>query len=231
MINAKALEGSKRGQQVNYGYGGEAGPVKRSVPKRWEGCLLIDTIRRDMKYVNISVADEVFLMRLLGRSMANVHGLNSQKRWKKLQTKIVSAVKKAVKSNFQSDGLHTTRVGTFLEKMDKACSSRDNTDPKMILALVGIVFELLGAVPNYSDRHILNRNDDYLLSALRCLYYSQTHSQKVRTILEAARHKPYCEYHKSDDLYEVLDSQYHGDVEGFLQWYKTEYPRVYCELF
>jgi hypothetical protein len=205
--------------------------LKRPVSKGKEGFLLIDTIRRDMNYVHISVADKVFLMRLFGHSMANVHGLNSQKRWKKLQIRIFSAIKKAVKNNFQSDGFHTTRVRSFLEKMDKACISKDNTDPKMILALVGIVFELLGEVPNYSDRRILNRNDDYFLSGLRGLYYSQTHSQKIRTIIEAARYKPYCDYHKSDDLYEVLDSQYHGDVEGFLEWYKKEYPKVYCELF
>jgi hypothetical protein len=193
--------------------------------------LLIDTIRRDMNYVHISVADEVFLMRLFGHSMTNVHGLNSQKRWKKLQIRIINAIRKAIKNNFESDGFHTTRVQSFLEKMDKACSSKDNTDPKMILALVGIVFELLGEVPNYSDRRILNRNDDYFLSGLRCLYYSQTHSQKIHTIIEAARYKPYCDYHKSDELYEVLDSRYHGDVESFLEWYKKEYPKVYCELF
>lgn len=193
--------------------------------------MLIDTIRRDMNYVHISVADEVFLMRLFGQSMANVHGLNSQKKWKKIQARISNAIKKAARYNFQSDGFHTTRVRSFLDKMHTACNSKDNTDPEMILSLVGIIFELLGQVPNYSERRVLNRNDDYFLSGLRCLYYSQTHSQKVRTIIEAARYKPYCEYHKSDDLHEVLDCQYRGDVEGFLEWYKKEYPKVYCELF
>jgi len=77
----------------------------------------------------------------------------------------------------------------------------------------------------------LNRNDDYVLSGLRTLNYSQTPYQKIGTILEAARYTPYCDYHKSDDLYEVLDSRYNGDVEGFLEWYKKEYPKVYCELF
>ncbi len=205
--------------------------LKGSVSKGKEGFLLTDTIRRDTNYVHISIADEVFLMRLFGHSMANVHGLNNQKRWKKLQIKIIRAIKKAVEKNFQSDGFHTTRVRSFLEEMDETCNSKDNTDPKMILALVGIVFELLGEVPNYSDRRVLNRNDDYFLSRLRCLYYSQTLSQKVRTIIEAARYKPYCDYHKSDCLHEVFVSQYHGNVEGFLEWYKKKYPRVYCDLF
>jgi hypothetical protein len=118
--------------------------LKRSVSKGKEGFLLIDTIRRDMNYVHISVADEVFLRRLFGHSMVNIHGLNSQKKWKKLQIKISSVVKKAVRNNLQSDGFHTARVRSFLEKTHAASNSKDNTDPQLILSLVGIVLELLG---------------------------------------------------------------------------------------
>jgi hypothetical protein len=193
--------------------------------------MLPDTIRRDMNHVEISIADEVFLMRLFGHPMLYLHGLNSERKWKKIQARISSVIKKAVENNLQSDGFHTARIGSFVEKMDTACNSKDNADVQVILSLVGIVLELLGRVPNYSDRRALNRKDDYFLSGLRSLRYTQTPYQKIRTIIEAARYKPYCDYHKSDDLHEVLVSQYNTDVDGFLEWYKKEYPKVYCELF
>jgi hypothetical protein len=193
--------------------------------------MLPGTIRRDMATVEFSISTEDFLLRLLGNPMMYLHGVQSQKTWKKIQKKIHYVLKKAVENNVQSDAFHKASIRRYLDNMDVACKTKDNSDIQMILSLTGIVFELLGHVPNYSSRRALNRNDDYYLSGLRTLKYCQNPYQKMRTIIEAAHYKPYCDYHKSDYLYDVYISEYNGNSTGFLEWYKKEYPHVYCEIF
>jgi hypothetical protein len=193
--------------------------------------MLPETIRKDMATVEFSIPTEDFLLRLFGNPMMYLHGVRSQKTWKKIQKKIHYVLKKAVENNIQSDAFHKASIRKYLDNMDAACKTKDNADIQMILSLTGIVFELLGHVPNYSSRRALNRNDDYYLSGLRTLKYCQTPYQKMRTIIEAAHYKPYCDYHKSDYLYDVYVSEYNGNSVGFLEWYKKEYPHVYCEMF
>ena len=184
-----------------------------------------------MTTVEFSIPTEVFLLRLFGRPMLHLHGERSQKVWKRIQTRIHYVLKKAVAVNVQTDAFHRASIERSLNSMEEACNSKDNADISMILSLTAIVLELLGGVPNYSGRKALNRNDDYYLSGLRTLKYCQTPYQKMRTIIEAAHYKPYCDYHKSDDLYDVYVTKYNGNSAGFLEWYKKQYPQVYCEIF
>lgn len=193
--------------------------------------MLPQTIPRDMGTVEFSIPTEDFLRRLFGRSMLYIHGQRSQKTWKKIQRKIHSIVNKAVENNFQSDAFHKTRINRYLCNIEEACNSKENVDIEIILSLTGMVLELLGGLPDYSDRRALNRNDDYYLSGLRSLRYCQTPHQKMRTIIEAARYKPYCDYHKTEDLYEEYVTNYNGNSKGFLEWYKKKYPAVYAEIF
>lgn len=193
--------------------------------------MLPQTIRRDMGLVEFSIPIEDFLLRLFGRSMLYIHGVRSQKRWKEIQKKIHYVLKKAIENNLQSDSFHRASIDRFLNSIEEACDSKDNADIQMVLSLTGIVLELLGQVPDYSGRRALNRNDDYYLSCLRSLRYCQTPYQKMRTIIEAARRKPYCNYHKSEDLHDVYLTNHNGNAKGFLEWYKKKYPKVYCKIF
>ena len=193
--------------------------------------MLPETTRRDMDHVEFSIPDEDFLLRLFGQSMLNIHGVKNQKTWKKIQNKIQFVLDKAIKNNLQSDGFHAAAIQHFLDTMKTVCNSNGNADIQMILSLTGIVLELLGRVPDYTNRRALNRNDDYYLTSFRSLIYNQTPYQKMRTIIEAARRRPYSKYHKSEDLYQTYVINYNGDAMGFLEWYKAEYPKVYCQLF
>jgi hypothetical protein len=124
-----------------------------------------------MEHVEFSISDEDFLLRLFGQSMSSLHGAKNQKTWKKIQKKIQFFIEKAIQNNLQSDGVHTASIKRFLGKMADDCNSKDNADIQMILSLTGIVLELLGRVPNYTDRQVLNRKDDYYLSGFRSLQY------------------------------------------------------------
>lgn len=193
--------------------------------------MSLNNIRNDMNSISLSVGAESFLMRLLGRSMLYIHGIRSQKRWKSIQIKIYNILKKAIANNLESDKFHRTRIDNYLSVMDDACKSKDNADIQMIISLTGIIFELLGRLPDYSSRRAMNRKDDYCLSGLRTFQYQQTPYQKMRTIIEASHYKPYCDHHKYEDLEEVYYSKYNGNASGFLEWYKEHYPKVYCEIF
>ncbi|MBI5057637.1 MAG: hypothetical protein HZB61_13565 [Nitrospirae bacterium] len=189
------------------------------------------SIRRDMNTLEMSISSEVFLCRLFGHSMWNIHGIRSQKTWKKIQKRIYDILKKAIELNVNSDIFHKSRLDSYLGQFERACDSKENTDIDIIFSLTAIILELLGGVPDYTSRKALNRHSDYLLSGLRSIQYYQTPYQKMRTIIEAAHFKPYCDYHKSDDLYDVYVSEYNGNSIGFLNWYRKKYPNVYSELF
>jgi hypothetical protein len=184
-----------------------------------------------MNTVEISIASEEFLYALFGRPMLYIHGIRNQKTWKKIQKRIHHILKMAIEKNIRSDGFHKSRLDSYLTQFETACNSKEHTDINIIFSMTGIILELLGGVPDYRERKALNRNSDYVLSGMRSLQYYQTPYQKMRTIIEAARYKPYYDYHKSDDLHDIYISEYNGNPSGFLDWYKTEYPNVYAKLF
>jgi len=163
--------------------------------------------------------------------MVYIHGIKSQKRWKRILERITTAIEKSIKKNVKSDGFHLSCLNRYVTNLKEAYKSKNLTDIDIILSLTGIIFELLGGLPDYSHRKIINRKSDYFLDDLRSLQYLQTPYQKMRTILEAARYKPYSDYHNHDDLFEVYASKYNGNPEGFIQWYKNKYPEVYSGLF
>ncbi len=193
--------------------------------------MVPQSIRHDMKNIELSIGDEVLLMRLFGKSMFNKHGIRSQKTWKKIQERIYKIIKMAIEKNLRSDGFHKLRLEMYLDQYESACKAKEVTDIKIILLLVAMIIELLGNLPDYSERTSLNKNSDYCLSGLRNLIYYQSANHKRRTIIEAARYKPYCEYHKSDDLHEMYVSKYNGNSTGFIDWYKRTYPDVYMKIF
>lgn len=119
----------------------------------------------------------------------------------------------------------------YLERLKKSSKSDDIEDIAIIIALTGIVFELLGELPDYRNREVINRSDDYFFQGQRTLTYRQNYHQKVNTILEAARHKPFCEHHDFTDLQNIYFDEFGGRSKEFIDWYKTQYSEVYLMIF
>jgi hypothetical protein len=193
--------------------------------------MLNESIRSDMNIVEISQSTIDFFFSIFGRSTKYSRGKYSQKEWKKILNRNSSILKKSVDKNINSDGFHKWRVDLYLEQLQDACKSKHNVDPEIIVLLTSIIFELLGGVPNYRGRYRLNKKDDFKLNQLRSLDYRQSPYQKFCTIIEASRYKPYCDYHKYEDLYQKYIYEYNGDPVGFIKWYKTKYPEAYANIF
>lgn len=193
--------------------------------------MLIESVRRDMDTVEISLTSEEHLLRVLGHSMHYIHGKKSQKTWKKLIKRIVKTIRKVIELNVNSDNFHKLRLEYHLESVEEACRSKFNVDPQIILSLTEIIFELLGNEPDYSRRSRLTRKSDFLLNKLRTLHYTQTPNQKVDTIIEASRYEPFCKDHKSDELFQEYVTNFKCNPDGFIEWYKSEFPNNYIKLF
>jgi hypothetical protein len=189
--------------------------------------------QKDRKQIRIDIPiwAEILLMRLFGQPMAHIHGRHSIKTWKKILTRLTKSIEKAIKINVQSDGLHLRRLEKFTRQLTRACKEKDVGQPDLILPLVGIIFELLGGMPDYRDRARINRTGDYVLCHLRELQFKQNDYHKMRTILEASRQEPFCRYHNYDDLEEVYTSECNSTPAEFIMWYKQTYPRAYLQLF
>lgn len=193
--------------------------------------LLTESTRDNMRVVQISVLFEVFLCRLLGKHYLQIHGRIREGKWKYIIKRIVYVLEKSITRNFNSDGFHESRLCLYIDKLKNILQSKKVIDVDVIHCLSAIIFELLGGTPNYSDRMVMNRHDDYILCKLRTLQYHQSLRQKVWTILEASKFEPFCKYHKHDDLLDFYYTKYNGNPKGFIDWYKNNYPTAYLEIF
>ncbi|MEK7841649.1 MAG: hypothetical protein AAB197_03140, partial [Deltaproteobacteria bacterium] len=139
----------------------------------YEEVVLARSIRIDNNSLILSVLSESFLLRLLGQSNLYIHGTISQNDWKNILERIVKALEKAIEINFDSDGFHVTIINNYIDRLKQACKSKNIADIEIIFSLTGIIFELLGGLPDYSQRKILNRKSDYSLESFRELRYYQ----------------------------------------------------------
>ena len=186
---------------------------------------------KNQQGVDIKIWAEVFLMRLLGKTMLYKHGICSNNTWNDILTKLINAIEKAINKNIDSDGLHRLRLKNYIKQLKNDCKENNRNEPDILLPLIGIIFELLGGMPNYSDRSKINRKNDYQLFHLRSVLYSQNSYQKLKTILDASKQEPFYGHHHYDDLFEKYVTEFNGNADGFIEWYKSEYPSIYLQLF
>jgi hypothetical protein len=184
-----------------------------------------------MNTLEISLSADCFLGSLFGKPMSGKRGKMRQQNWEKILERITSTLKKSIAKNLNSDEFHKWRINLYLDQLDEACKSKHNTDPEFILSLTGLIFELLGRTPNYSGRRRLNKKNDFKVNDLRSLCYQQAPSQKVETILEASRYKPYSNFHARTELFQKYMTKFNGNPTGFLVWYKGQYPEAYSKIF
>jgi len=182
--------------------------------------------------VKLSFFAEDMLRYILGGYYTNWHGYElTEREWKHLLNKLVSKIEIAIEVNLITDHIHSKRINFQLECMKRCLAEKDNTDPEHVIALIGLCFELLGGLPDNRQRKHANKKKYFDLSAKRSVHLMQSPRQKVRVILESARHEPFKDYYSHDDIHDKFYLDFGCRSQEFIGWYKTEFPQLYAKLF
>jgi len=190
----------------------------------------IHSKRTDNNTVDISIITEDLFRHLFGYTYDNLHGSKNEKKWRHLLNKLIEITEVSIEKNVNSDSFHLSKIERYLSIAKSCMKSKENEEIEIIISLFGIIFQLLGCLPNYSDKKTVQRKNNYYLRNFRTLNYTQSSVQKVNLIFHISNYK-YKEELKDIDLYEVFYQEYHGNTIKFLSWFKENYPRIYVELF
>lgn len=186
--------------------------------------------------INIPISFEYLLSFLFGKQNYHGHcGFHSFSTWKKEQLKLIKTIRKAVKINVDSDIYHRN---TILRSCDlaiqqiKNAKTKDAVNIAMIEYCVKIIFALLGNFPDNWDKRGTSNWQTWKLDTYRKLIYTSTLDNKANLILSLAGSDKYGEKIPNDrDLFMTRILEFAGDSEGFVNWFKHEYPRTYKDIF
>jgi len=188
------------------------------------------TSSRDEKgYVRLSMVAESLLMSLLGARYYPIHGawLRPEK-WNKILHRLVEALERSVSLSLDTDFRHRAEIERYLYIAKQGLNQKGNTDPEILLALLGVCFELLGGLPDNSRKTIVNRHaNNYRTDAFRTVHYVRNSAQKARLIMLSARYEEFRQHYSERDLRD----HYKGDPVEFVSWFREAYPEAYGRLF
>ena len=187
--------------------------------------------RIDNKKIELSIISEDIFRYLFGHRYNHIHGLKNDKRWRELLKKLLGTIELSIEKNVLTDSLHKKKIYKYLNIAKKSCLSNANEDIEIIMCLIAIIFELIGGLPDYRQSRSVKRKYNYYLNRFRIVHYTQSFSQKVNVVFEAAKYSPFKEELCEIDLYEILYEQCMGDTKKFIDWFKNEFPILYSKLF
>jgi len=190
----------------------------------------LDLSKRNTKgLVSLSIPAEDILRSLLGSRYNHIHGVQlDENRWKRILANLEKTLRKSIDANTETDAIHKAEIDRYLGIIHSAVNSQENTDPDILLTLVGICFELLGGLlDNRSKRIINNHPNNFRTNRMRSIHYTQSKVQKCRVIMRSALYEVFKKYYSKNRL----ESNFNGDTEKFIDWFKKMYPEAYAKLF
>src|SRR5690242_4408816 len=101
--------------------------------------------RKPSGEIVLSIPAEDVLRHLLGKRYTSIHGVpQNEKKWRHILKRLTEVLTKSLDMNISTDAIHKKQIARYLYILDSSVDSSGNTDPEIILALVGLCFELLG---------------------------------------------------------------------------------------
>jgi len=194
--------------------------------------LDITSTRTSNNKIKLSFFAEDMLRYILGSYYTNWHGYElKEKEWKYILHKLCAKLEIAIKRNITTDFIHGEHLRESLESIKRKINEKNNSDPDIIMALVGLCFYLIGDFPNNTDKKHANKEKYFDLADKRSLLFLQDKKQKIKVILESSRHAPFSNFYTYDDLISKFYLDFESKPQLFIDWYKAEYPQLYAKIF
>ncbi len=201
----------------------------RAIPSSEKSNYLVYSRRNEDGVIEIAILFENLLIRLLGDQPRLVHGPKPEKSWRRILKSITIAIEKTLDRTLVTDAFHRNEIARYLTHLREAGKKSPVPNISVIYALLGILFEVLGGLPRYGDQKSCIRGDCYSLDHLRTICYAQSASQKINTILEAARSMRGVEFY--EELVNKLRWECGHDTKRFLNLIKKRYRKFYTDVF
>lgn len=192
---------------------------------------------RQRERTNVPISVEYLFSALFGKVPYHGYvGTVSVTTWKKDLAKTGRWIKRAIELNARTDSFHRSEL---LETCDRMISnvegakSATEANMKVIESLVRVVFMLLGDMPDNWNQKSPYRNSFWRLDAHRSRQFSQSPVQKVRLLIDLVdrRQRVKLDLGEYGSLREAYADRSGGNPEQFLDWFKSEHPAAYCEVF
>jgi len=162
--------------------------------------------------------------------------LGKKSEWKKDLLKIIKYIKKTIKINIESDKYHENKLRNLLNLEERIKKHKEINDIniEIIEIFTIVIFELIGHSPEHLHWKHPYRDNFWKLDRFRKIIYLQSDLQKANLIIYIVDViKKYkitipAKYYSLGELYSF---KFKSNPVIFLDWFKSEYPKFYCEIF
>lgn len=197
--------------------------------------MIADNRKKDVQ--QISYEFEALLSILFGKDYHQSCGLKTVDEWKALLKKIVNAIEKSmIETIVTSDKTLKDQLINICENLNYEISSSNewnSVSEKAIIGLVKLILNLTGEIPNHSQLQIVNKPKHWKLNKYRQIIYSQSFEQKYQLIVDKApsETESLSSSPSRNFLIRKLKDEFKDNHRKFIEWYKSQYPDKYHEIF
>ena len=179
---------------------------------------------------------KVQLSRLFGQNSREAQKDNrTPAEWKRTLKKILDELYQYLEENVHTDEMHTLMLYSCLYAAHESLKEKDFW-PGYLEGITRLSLLLMGDYPDHRRRRGGKKTKDhYSLNYMRSVIYTQSMSQKVRTMLaapEVGLPGFNIDVRSALSLFRDetgLSARY--KVKEFIRWFKKRYPNEYCALF
>ena len=155
---------------------------------------------------------------------------------KKYFLKIVKGIKFAIEETVTIiDEQHKKELLNTITRSEESIVSSesfDSLDQEMISFQSKLIFLLIGSMPRWSPKKVMNRRSYWKLNADRQIQYIQNSNHKKNIIFGVVQSKCGDKYGSwGDYLYDIYSKQCHNDPDELILWFKKNHPDIYYDLF
>ncbi|MHA1381465.1 MAG: hypothetical protein ACTSRG_24115 [Candidatus Helarchaeota archaeon] len=189
-------------------------------------------------YIKISLSFEHMMSYLFGEKNYHGHvGWIKKSEWKKDLLKIIKYIKKTMKINIASDQYHKNKLSNLLNGLEERIKRNkkiNDINVEMIEIFTIFIFELIGHFPDHLQCEQPYRDNFWKLDGFRKINYLQTDLQKANLIIyivDVLKKYKITIPTKYYSLGELYSFKFKSNPVIFLNWFRSEYPEFYCEIF